>query len=227
MGLGAIQFVGREQVLKAFDSRDAVRWSFWQGKQMLFKYDGDSATESRTDLASWLDMMTDRTGAIYTLKVYEELSPTAKIKSTTPDDGSFNFKLYLGEEYSDGPRRVGYPATDERLLDAVTKLTAEVTTLKAKVGQPMAPEDEPLETWEKIMDHPLVLGAAAKFLGIDIPAESGARMGAVPGGTTVDQIIEGLRRHDADIEDDLYHLLQIADRDPSQFKMLVGMLRRM
>lgn len=84
----SIQFFGRDAALQAFEHRQVEVWSLWQGRNLLTK--GEGAQQ----LAEYLDMIANGgTNAIYTVKVYEDLNDVKKVKSNTPDDGSYNFRL--------------------------------------------------------------------------------------------------------------------------------------
>lgn len=84
----AIQCRGKDKVLELFDNRKVEAWSIWQGPQFLFKGIGADSLENM------LDTLLSGANAIYTLKVYEDIDDEKKIKSKTPDDGSFNFRLH-------------------------------------------------------------------------------------------------------------------------------------
>jgi hypothetical protein len=92
MSSSSVQFKGLDSVMQAFENRGLQHWSIWQGKQFLFPHVGESMETAAAALQDTLELLAESSNAIYTLKVYEEV-PGGKIKSNTPDDGSFNFKL--------------------------------------------------------------------------------------------------------------------------------------
>lgn len=91
MSYTSVQFVGMDAALKAYQHRDIAPWALFINKQMLFKYDGGDIAEGQDQLSNVLQMCSG-SKATYTLRVYEDI-PGGKIKSATPDDGSFNFRL--------------------------------------------------------------------------------------------------------------------------------------
>lgn len=88
----SVQFIGAQRVMKAFGARGVPSWAIFCNKQFMFKYEGVDISEAETVLSDTLDMLAG-SKATYTLNVYEDLHKSAKIKSTTPYDGSFNFQL--------------------------------------------------------------------------------------------------------------------------------------
>lgn len=99
--MASVQFKGMAAVLTAFENRGEDAWSLWCGKQFLFKGIGEG------DLQTVLESLTQGgTNATYTLQIYEGIKNVQDIKSSSPHDGSFNFKLnadtqeILGGQYS-------------------------------------------------------------------------------------------------------------------------------
>ena len=88
----SVQFVGAGRVIDAYQKRGVPKWAMFCNKQFLFKYDGDSMQEGVDELQSYLQMLGDSV-AVMTLQVYEDMPAKAKIKSNTPCDGSFNFRV--------------------------------------------------------------------------------------------------------------------------------------
>jgi len=105
--MGSLQFLGIEDTLKAFEYRDVKVWSIFDGKRMIHKGAGE------TDLREFLEMISrSGTAATYILKVYEDIDDPKQVKSNTPDDGSFSFKLFGYESAGMGgivPRHYGDP----------------------------------------------------------------------------------------------------------------------
>jgi len=119
--MATIQFKGFDNVVKAFEYKEVDAWSIFDGKRLLHKGIGID------DLKQFLTLIMQSTNAIYTLKVYEDIDDARKIKSNTPDDGSFNFRLNADEQditFSQYQRTNNYKTVDER-LGAIEKLLAE------------------------------------------------------------------------------------------------------
>ena len=94
------QFVGIDNIIRAYVRRGVPAWSIWHNKQFMFKYEGKDIGEGEAVLCDHLEALRN-SQATYTLCVYEDL-PGGKIKSKTENDGSFNFQLKpkdTGENY--------------------------------------------------------------------------------------------------------------------------------
>lgn len=90
MGM-SVQFVGIANVLQSFEDRKIEAWAIFVHKQMLTKGWGSDQLQA---FLTTLD--NSGTNAIYTLKVYEDITDergVSKIKSNTADDGAVNFRL--------------------------------------------------------------------------------------------------------------------------------------
>lgn len=128
--MASIQFRGLGQVLTAFENRGVEAWSLWDGKAFMFKGVGQN------DLTTILESL-DKGGttAIYTLKVYEDITDAKKIKSSTECDGSFNFRLYEREGEFMSPHNRSFESTraleermnqfEERILNILENNAAD------------------------------------------------------------------------------------------------------
>lgn len=120
---GSVQFYGKDEVLQAFENRRVQLWSIWQGSQYMFKGEGANELDTHLDTLQHSD-------ATYTLKVYEDIKDLAKLKSNTPNDGSFNFKLSIPFNRMNGIPGSNpggyYPGYwgDKKLEDRLQKLEA-------------------------------------------------------------------------------------------------------
>lgn len=135
--MASIQFRGISQVLTAFENRGVEAWSLWDGKAFMFKGVGNN------DLTTILESL-DRGGttAIYTLKVYEDITDAKKIKSSTECDGSFNFRLYEREGEFLSPSGRSYEAT-KALEDRMNQFEERILNLlESKEDEP---EDQPAD----------------------------------------------------------------------------------
>lgn len=223
MGVHTVQFVGKDQTLHAFDKWDTVNWSFWQGTQMLFAYEGDNATESRNELEDWIQIMSKGTNAIYTLKFYKNRQ---EIKPATKEDGSFNFRLYIESMQNSGaPGTVGSVFGES---ETIRLLREDIAEIKKQFLLHKKEDPEKLETWEKILDHPVTMAAIGKFLGLDVKGfeEATAKLNGVP-GYSIKESITILEQSDSKLEEHLYKLAVISQKKPANFKTLMGMLDQM
>jgi hypothetical protein len=223
------QFVGIDETLQAFESRNVEIWALFAGKRLILK--GEGIDELRAFLAQ---MARSQTQAVYTLKVYDALSDKAEIKSNTPDDGSFNFKLATHE--------IGtLSGTSKALQD----LREEIAAMRS--GDL---DEEPPGPWEEIgealigmlrepsklaqfigalsgrpqMPPPPTVGGVQRVQELKQAASVGATPLTEESLQEIGDTIETLATKDANIVQHLKKLAQIAERDPAKFKMLVTML---
>jgi hypothetical protein len=233
MGLNTVQFTGKQQVMKAFEKTDVINWSYWQGKQMLFAYEGDDPAESSSELQEWLGLMSKSTNATYTLKFYRDHRTDAEILPSTRESSSFNFRLYEPEQENYGrPGTVGATfGNNDAVLAEIQKLTGEINAIKTKVNG--VPAEEPLQWWERLLDTPFAAPLIGKLFNIDMSgvnsggAAAGAKMAGVPGTYDIDAILDALEAADPKFEEHMWKLQQLHIKDPGKFKMILGILDQM
>jgi hypothetical protein len=239
----SIHFRSMAEALTAFEARGVDVWSLWQGRQFLTKGSG------REDLQSFLNMiMNSGSSAVYTVKIYEEIDEPKKIKSTTPDDGSFNFRLQE-------PDAVGGNYTSP-LSKRMEKLEEMIVEMREAQIRREAEEEEEYEEKEPdiigsimgVLQDPdrlekLIRVGRSIFGGPVAPAYVGNvnRMGEMsphagspslsPSTGTPDEklarlgnAIDVLEKHDPLLVEHLERLAGIAVGDPGKFKQLISML---
>lgn len=234
----SVQFVGIKEVMRAYDNIGIVNWAVCQGKYINFSYSGRDSDESRETLNEWLTMLSNRPGddgerhttqAIYVLKFYDDLNGK-KITSATPESSAFNFRLVEPSEMRPALSRRG-GGYDDLFVEEIRLLRAEVAEMKkesTQVEKLSGTGEEKLETWEKILDHPVTMGLLGKMFGIDMSLMMGdGKLAGVPQDASIETIIDELYKVDPQIKEHLAKLLAIHQNNPGQFKMLLGMLDKM
>jgi hypothetical protein len=228
----SVQFKGIDAVLEAFQNRDVPSWSLWQGKQFMFKCEGESMNDSLIQLDTILQTLAKSSNAIYTLKVYEDLGKGVKIKSNTPDDGSFNFKLNFdsqeitGSQYSALRNQSGI----EQRLGKIEELL-----IRQAEEEEEEEEEEPRSSLgiigEIVNDPglaPIVVPLISKLLGIgNISMPQQMQPVARIAGIDEDELTEAIRilkEHDPNISAHLMKLAQIAQNDKDTFNFLLKTL---
>lgn len=223
MGLHSVQFYGKAQVLKGFDFQDKINWALWQGRDtMMYGYSGTSEDESKAELVEWLDMLHKSSGnAIYTLRFYKD----GKFGKSTPDSGSFNFKLKLVDD--DGMQVGAVSGGSPAVMDAIGKLNERFDKLEKRYADD--PEDGEPAAWERLLENPAVMGLVGKLFGVDMAGidAPGAAIAGVPGDGSIDDSLDRLEKHDPKLSEHLYKLSMLAEKKPTQFKVLIGMLDSM
>jgi len=127
----AVQFIGIDAVVKAFEYKKTAAWSIFQGRNLLHKHEGKDIDESADTLQEFLQMISTGTTAIYTLKVYENVE---KITEKTGCDGSFNFRL-VGEDTRQ--------RTNEYFENGRSKLLERLEAIEEKLNDDEEPEEPP------------------------------------------------------------------------------------
>ena len=207
-----VHFWGVENVLKAYDQRGVESWAVVQSKQLLNKGD------NREDLATYLKTLWQDSTAVFTLNSYE--CDVDLVKPSTPNDGSFNFKLSLQNHGSS----VG--SGDSLVL-------SEINALKLKFEQwenedSALDETEP-DTWERIsglLEKPAIIGLINKFTGLNM--QPVAKVGNVPPGENNEREIETaiavLKTKDPFLGKHLTKLATMATTNPTNFQFLLSTL---
>jgi hypothetical protein len=232
MAGSSVQFNNVESVLNAYESREVCAWSLWQGKQFMFKYEGDNIGEGSQQLRATLDLLAESSNAIYTLKIYEDL-PGGKIKSNTPDDGSFNFKINAESQQL---TQAQYSRTVNNQV-----ILEKLNQLEARLNEQDEDEDEPepnrLGLIGEIIGNPTLqpiitnlITAIFSKAGTPTPTPQPppqlqrAALNGVGDEVQLMEAIRELKKHDANLTEHLAKLAKIAAESPDSFKFLLQTL---
>jgi hypothetical protein len=247
MGVSSsIQFRGLENALQAYINKDVQCWSIWQGKQMLDK--GSDAP----GLRAFLELLENSgSEAIYTVKVYEDITDPKKIKSTTADDGSFNFRLNEpnqlptmfrggGQSYS---RSNDFENRFNELEEKISGLIAppaveeeEETLTTAVIGLLKDPDKlgKFIEVTRSLFAQPqpsyvgnvhrLSDGTENKAASLSPSSNSSAELSAEEKLTRLGKAIDTLEAADPGLVEHLEKLAKIAVENPRQFSQLISMI---
>lgn len=226
--MASVQFKGLESVLAAYENRNVPAWSLWQGKQFMFKYEGTDIAEGAQILSDTLEMLARSSNAIYTLKIYEELTG-GKIKSNTADDGSFNFKLDIDtQEIS--VQQYGSIRQRNEVLERLEAIENRITEREQQDQE--APPANSLGMIGELLQlpavqpliQPLLSNILGKIMGSKAPATGmpAAAISGIEGG--LNDAISELQQADGNLPAHLSKLAAIAKNDPATFKQLLLML---
>lgn len=232
----AVQFFGIDNVVSMAEKRSCPRWAIFNGRQFLFKFEGDSQEESSELLQKILEALEEsQTDAIYTIKFYEDTS--GKIKENTPCDGSFNFKITdpATREEKKQSMILGTTRNNER----IDRMEAMMENILQRMNEPeddTEPEPDPqsmngillgfLKEPDKIVQ---MIGAVKQIFGGAKAVQAIGNIPAVvPESSEEDkkilQAVDLLKKHDPKLGDHLLKLAAIAQTDPGAWKFLISTL---
>jgi len=207
-----VHFWGVDNVLKAYDQRGVESWAVVQSKQMLNKGD------NREDLATYLKTLWQDSTAVFTLNFYE--SDVDTIKPSTPNDGSFNFKLSLQNHGS------GVGGNESLVLSELNALKlkfAEWENEDLESDDP--PEPDMLERISGLLEKPAIVGLINKLTGLNM--QPTAKIGNVPPGDNdreIETAIAVLKTKDPFLGKHLTKLATMATTNPANFQFLLSTL---
>lgn len=224
-----VQFKGKETVLAAYSNRQSGAWSIWQSKQFMFRGYGED------DLSSVLTALEQGgTNAIYTLRIYDEIEDVEKIKSNTPDDGSFNFKLNAETQELTQSQYTSYHLLQEKIQSLENKIEElEDQEPELNAGGLSGILDNP--QIKAIL--PVIIERVIKNIFPEKnnmpennnnhyynPAPAPARIAGIEHDQELLQAAKELQEYDKDLVDHLRKLVVLAQTNPETFKMLISSL---
>lgn len=224
--MAAVQFYGRDSVIKAAENKDCSRWGIFSGKQFLFKYEGETMEESIQFLEEILDaLVQSQTGATYTIKFFE--SPGKITEKRECDGGSFNFKLIAAEEYNS--RSLAF-STAPDLNKRLSRIEEALEKMMAADELEEEEEEEQPSTVMGLINGVLqnpeqMQNIIAVAKAIFSPAKP-AQVAGIPGDQDkqIQEAIEILKAKDPALGDHLTKLAKIATEDPFTWKFLISTL---
>jgi hypothetical protein len=239
MASSSVQFYGINAIVKALENRDIEAWSIWQQKQFMFKGMGIDAFKTTLQM-----LQNSNSSATYTVRVYEDIEDEKKIKSSTPDDGSFNFKLFENDGGTDY-NRIGYTNRKESEENAIIAKIEELGQRLADIEKPEA--DDSLGIVGKLLDHPVIAGIAPTIINLLVAAITGTKQPQpaqqyIPQNTgtpnqyrntaisgidedkIIKEAIDTLKKYDKDLHIHLQKLASLAINDNNTFNILLTAL---
>jgi len=229
MGM-SVQFNDKLQVEDAYKSRGVDAWSIWCSKQFMFKGVGFDSLENI------LNTLCDgSTNATYTLKVYEDIENENEIKSNTPDDGSFNFRLN-DEKQNIRKEQLGAFYRNDTILKKLDEIDKRFEALESFEEDPRRPKSAIGE----LLENPAIAGIVPTIIELLVKAISGAGAGAVAANIPqvqntisgipdnerkdLDVVINELKRFDPNVLEHLKKLLDLARNNNQLFNTVVNSL---
>lgn len=228
--MASIQFRGIAKTVEAYRYKDIPAFSIWQGKAMIHKFEGDDIEEGAENLQQFLTLMTNESNSVYTLRVYEGVE---KIKSNTPDDGSFHFVFKDEEQYQES--KLLYSSRNAELMQKIENLEKQISEMNQDDAED-DDDDEPeqpawmrgVEQIGKAMENPMIAQLVGKFLNIDTAALG--KVAGIPGEASEDLLnkaLEILKKEDHKLPEHLWKLAQLAQHNKVTFNFLISHLDTM
>ncbi len=226
-----VQFKGIENIMTAYDNMEIPAFSIWCGKEMNFKYEGDSMDEGTKTLFDYLELLRMQgSWAIYSLKVYEDFS--GKITNKTPYDGSFNFQLNTSPNYIDGQ-------AGGQLGMILSKMSALEKRLDDQDAEDEEQDDYGMGVVGRVLMHPAIQQLIPHVMGF-LTSLKPKQMNASVNGVTVDpgqnqpplmvrynDAIDVLQSVDPNFIETLEKLARLAKTQPDTYKGYVTMFGSM
>lgn len=210
----SVQFRGPSAVINAYTNNNSPFFSIWQGKQFMFKGEGGD------DLKNILEALkASGTNATYTLRVYESIEELSKIKSNTPDDGSFNFVV---NEYEAGTAK-----EQNFLFLKIKELEEKIEEMKLRDDDDEQEEKGGLGKIGEILSHPafaqIVPQLVGRLVNFILP-ENKQPIAALAGISALDENIAKLKIYDEKFELHIAKLVELAETNPTVFKAIINSL---
>lgn len=226
----AVHFRGIDAILQAFQNKGIPYFAVSSGKQIIHKNaTSEDMDEAAAELENFLRMLNQGSNAVYTLKIYEDI-PKAGIKENTPADYSLNFRLNFDTMMPDASQIASYNNRNDQyqnIMAAIAALNARIDEVEEEDDDE---EDEQPQTVAGFLNgmiqrpevQQMIMSGVMNFFNKSTPT-------AMAGfdDDKLDQAILILKANDDKLGDDLMKLAQLAQNNPAQFNMLLGMLRQM
>lgn len=230
----SVQFRDIDGVIKAYENRDVPAWSLWQQKQFMFKYEGTSLDEGAQQLEDTLKLLGQSSNAIYTLKVYEDL-PGGKIKSNTPDDGSFNFKIN-GEEQQITQGQYASLKYNNDLRQELAEIKEKLAAIEEEGEEEPEPENK-LGVIGDIISHPVLQPIIQSFMASLLTTKSAlpaappqmqrVAISGINDDVVLNEAVNQLKECDPKLPEHLAKLAKMAKENPQGFNFLIATLDQM
>lgn len=234
----AVQFRGGDNVIKAYQQRQADTWAIFQKNCLITKGSDEE------ELKAFLSMLAEGgSRAVYTLKIYDDLG-TADIKDKTPADGSFSFILTNDTDGDLDNSLSQYSATNKRnkLFERLEAIEArlngadqddEDNSLMGKIGQVLSDPDELMKyvrAAKEIFGTGTPQPTYTAAIGNAAPKNEAMNYTQQPQQPTekdmqrLSDALDTLGKADPKIIDHLEKLAKLATDKPGKFKSLLTML---
>lgn len=142
--------VGIDNILDGFDLYQAPCFSISQGKEFKFSHVGDDVQEARDVFEQNLNGIHHNSTALYKIKLYKTPNAKGEIDRSTPEVGSFTFRINSSDAYAANrsPATMQASAADPTIIkmlqDQQTAMMAFMQQMSDKmdtIGEPPIEDD--------------------------------------------------------------------------------------
>lgn len=234
----SVQFWGSEEVMAAAEARNCSCWGIYINRALFCKFEETDMTASLDILNQNLEVL-ERSGTtgIYTVKFFENKNgqPVKITEKTVCDGGQFNFKLTTQDEREQ--KQIGYLSNS-----IIGKLENRIETLEKEKAE--LENDDPETLQDAIiglLKNPDQLAQLVNIGrgAIGLPIQNYGGIGNVRAGGNnnavndvpaeekmqrLEQCMNTLDENDPELLLHLEKLAAMAKNNPTNFKMLLGML---
>lgn len=230
-----IHYHGIEKIMAAFKQNDmpyySVQWK--EGKKVLSLSfnntieDMDAAAEK---LQNYLMSLNHASGDEYYLQLWED-APEKKLRI---EDGDCTYKFvlrqlpYTPEQYEERNQQYA-----ENRANKWNELMTRLSAIEEKINEPEEEEEEEEEQLSmagivnQLIQKPEIQTALMGYIG-NLFTKQPMAVAGVPDQqvNSLEQSLQTLAKHTQNLEGDLKLLADMAEKNPTQFKFLLSMLRK-
>lgn len=230
-----IHYHGIEKIMAAFKQNEmpyySVQWK--DGKKVLslsFNNTIEDLDLAAEKLHNYLTSLNSASGDEYYLQLWEETPE----KKNRIEDGDVTYKFVLRslpftpEQYEERNQQYS-----ENRSQRWNELMTRISAIEEKISEPEEEDEEEEENLSmagvinQLIQKPEIQTAIMGFIGNMFNKQPMAVAG-VPDqtATSLETSLQTLAKHTKDLEGDLKLLADMAEKNPSQFKFLLSMLRK-
>jgi hypothetical protein len=229
-----IHYHGIDKIIAAFKQNDmpyySVQWK--EGKKVLslsFNNTIDDIDTAAEKLHNYLSSLNSASGDEYYLQLWEDIPE----KKERINDGDVTYKFvlrslqYTPEQYEERSQQF-----TENRNNRWNELMTRISAIEERISEPEEEEEEEEDTSmagiiNQLIQKPEIQTAIMGYIG-NLFTKQPMAVAGVPDTevSSLEQSLQTLARHTKDLEGDLKLLADMAEKNPTQFKFLLSMLRK-
>jgi len=217
------RFIGIDKIIEGFEiESETPYWSIWDKTQKMSQYNGSKGDDMESSLEK-LQHALNTCQDNYTRPIVIKLHPNKEKSYTQKSDYSSSLYCLVKEKPSYLPTTPG--GTDSSynnyvLMKEMEALKTEINALKTLQLQEDQEEDDEeqddiMSGFNKLLDHPIIIGLANKFMG---GSSHATHLSGV--NKNIDEILNVLFAKGVTVE----HLQILSEMPEPKLKMLISML---